>query len=316
MNEALIQVKNLNFEYPGVKALDNVSFDINKGSITALVGPNGAGKSTLLRCIAALDYPLSGTISLDGRDVFEDPRASHAKIGYLSDNFGLYETLTVRQCLYFSAASQGVAEQDIEEVVESTALQLKMTDKLDAMAGNLSRGQKQRVAIGQSIIHSPDLLLLDEPASGLDPEARHSLSQVFITLKDGGMTLMVSSHILAELEDYSTDMLVLKGGVVVQHQAENENAQQATDTMISFELADSQASTSTAKLLENVIEVSQVIVKGDLVSLQLNEALMPRNKLLSHLVKSNIALNKFVVVDQDMQASYLNAVKEKGAKNV
>lgn len=311
---SLIQVKQLTFEYPGTRALDHVSFNIAKGSITALVGPNGAGKSTLLRCIAALDYPLSGQVLLDGADVLDDPRASHKKIGYLSDNYGLYDSLSVRQCLTFAALSQGVAESQIEAVVTRTAQQLDLNNKLDNAAGALSRGQRQRVAIGQAIIHSPSLLLLDEPASGLDPEARHSLSQVFIALKNSGMTLVVSSHILAELEDYSTDMLVLKGGKILQQQSVH-NAPTQTLSRIEFELVHIADVAKLSDLISTMPEVNALEIAANTASLQLNETQMPRHVLLSALVRADIAINRFGLTENNMQQNYLKAVNAKSKES-
>jgi ABC-2 type transport system ATP-binding protein len=213
----MIRVEDLVFDYPGVRALDGVSFSVAPGSITALVGPNGAGKTTLLRCLAALDTPLSGRALIDGVDVQEEPRACHALVGYLSDFYGLYQALTVRQCLTHVALSQRLVPHEIGAAVQNTARQVGLEDKLNIRAGELSRGQRQRVAIGQAIIHRPKVVLLDEPASGLDPEARHALAELFLALRDQGMTLFVSSHILAELEEYSSAMLVLRQGRIVEH---------------------------------------------------------------------------------------------------
>ncbi|NJD05295.1 MAG: ABC transporter ATP-binding protein, partial [Methylococcaceae bacterium] len=214
-----IHVEHLVFEYPNVRALDDVCFAIPTGSITALVGPNGAGKTTLLRCIAALDQPLSGRIQVGDIDVLAEPRLCHRRIGYLSDSFGLYESLTVRQCLSYAAEANGLDHAVVSEAVERTAQRLNLRERLEQKAGELSRGLRQRVAIGQAIIHGPSLVLLDEPAAGLDPEARHHLSQLFRALQADGMTLLVSSHILAELAEYSTGMLVLKDGRIAGHES-------------------------------------------------------------------------------------------------
>lgn len=213
----MISVNRLNFEYPGIRALKDVSFSIKPGSITALVGPNGAGKSTLLRCLAALDRPISGAIKVDGIDVLENPRDCHRKVGYLSDFFGLYDDLTVRQCLTYAAMAHGLASQIQERAIMDGAFRLEISDRLESKAGSLSRGLRQRLAIAQSIIHNPKILLLDEPASGLDPEARNSLSKLFLELRDHGMTLLVSSHILTELEEYSTDLMILRNGELIEH---------------------------------------------------------------------------------------------------
>ena len=134
MQSAVVEVSGVLFEYPGVRALDDVSVSIERGSVTALVGPNGAGKTTLLRCIAGLERPMLGSITVAGVDVLEAPRESHRKMGYLSDFYGLYETLSVRQNLHYAAASQRIAERDIDKLVTRTAGRLGLADRLDLKA--------------------------------------------------------------------------------------------------------------------------------------------------------------------------------------
>lgn len=210
----MIEVRNLVFDYPRTRALDGVGFSAGPGEVMALVGPNGAGKSTLMRCIAGLERPLHGEILIDGVNVVAEPRAAHARLGYLADFFGLYDRLTVRRCLFYAARAHGLAPGAAEQALVSIARSVQLEGLLDRLAGELSRGQRQRLAIGQAIIHHPPVLLLDEPAAGLDPEARHALSGLIVELARGGMTLIVSSHILAELEAYATSMLMLKEGRV------------------------------------------------------------------------------------------------------
>lgn len=213
----MIEVDSLSFEYPGARALDDVSFRIETGSITALVGPNGAGKTTLLRCLAALDEPYDGSIRIDGIDAIEHPRRVHERLGFLPDHFGVYNALSARQCLLHAARARGMTDRQALQRVEQTARDVDLSDRLQQRAGTLSRGQRQRLAIAQSIIHQPKVLLMDEPASGLDPEARAELSSLLNRLAAQGMTILVSSHILAELEAYCTAMLVLRRGRVVEH---------------------------------------------------------------------------------------------------
>lgn len=213
----MLHVDNLIFDYPGHRALNDVSFSLEKGTITALVGPNGAGKSTLMRLCAALDQPFAGTVQLDGLDIHANPRQAHRQMGFLPDFFGLYDEMTVQQGLMYRAASQGVPPGRQRMVAESAAERLEIADRLAQKAGALSRGLRQRLAIAQSILHAPTFLMLDEPASGLDPSARIGLSAVLRNLARDGMTILVSSHILAELEDYSTHILMLRQGRVVDH---------------------------------------------------------------------------------------------------
>ena len=214
MSKPMIVVRDVVYDYPASRALHGVSCDVEAGTVLALVGPNGAGKTTLMRCVAALDAPLEGTISVAGLDTQEDPRGVHAAIGYLPDFFGLYDELSVRRALTYASRSRSVSEADTPKAVEQAAARVQLTDRLDARAGELSRGLRQRLAIAQTIVHQPSVLLLDEPAAGLDPEARRSLSDLIVRLSGEGMTIVVSSHILAELEDYSTRMLMIREGRV------------------------------------------------------------------------------------------------------
>lgn len=215
----MIEIRDLVFEYPGHRALWGVSLDIAAGSITALVGPNGAGKTTLLRCMAALETPYSGRVAIDGLDTGEAPRAIHARLGYLPDFFGLYDALTVKRCLFYAARAHGIGAYDAGRAAQGAAERVGLTDRMEQAAGQLSRGLRQRLAIAQAIVHRPKVLLLDEPAAGLDPQARRDLSQLMLALRKDGMTLVVSSHILAELEDYSDRMVIVDHGRIAGGQS-------------------------------------------------------------------------------------------------
>nr|CRH05422.1 Conserved protein of unknown function. Contining ATPase activity domain [Candidatus Magnetococcus massalia] len=208
--EIMIQVEELVFEYPGKRVLDHLNFELPKQSITALVGNNGVGKTTLMRSLAGLHAPFSGHIEVAGINVIRHPRRCHRRIGYLADFFGLYDDLTVTQCLLHAARAHGLKNREAKLLCEGALERLGLSAHAHSRAEHLSRGQRQRLAIGQAIVHEPEVLLLDEPASGLDPEARRNLSTLLLELQDYGMTIMVSSHILAELEEYSTHMLVLR----------------------------------------------------------------------------------------------------------
>lgn len=210
----MVEVEQLVFDYPGKRALHGVSLTVPAGAVLAVIGPNGAGKSTLLRVIAGLDEPVSGAVRVDGVDVLAHPREAHRRLGYLSDFFGLYEELTVRQGLLHAASVRGVPADAQAAAVQRAADLLGLADRLNQTAAQLSRGLRQRLAIGQALVHDPAVLLLDEPAAGLDPEARASLSALFRLLREQGTTLLVSSHILAELEEYSTHMLAVRDGRV------------------------------------------------------------------------------------------------------
>jgi ABC-2 type transport system ATP-binding protein len=303
----MINVDKLIFEYPNLRALDEVSFHIPQGSITALVGPNGAGKTTLLRCMAALEQPVSGDIRIDNIDVQEHPRECHRIIGYLSDFFGLYDRLTVRQCLHYVARAQGIAEDECAAAIDRVTKGLYIYERLDVLAGTLSRGLRQRVAIAQAIIHSPRVVLLDEPASGLDPEARHELAELFLELQKQGMTLLVSSHILAELEAYSTDMLVLREGRIIE-----QVAIKAVTHAQDFKL-------SLASPVENLAAILQQIESLKIIKLEQNQTALLRvqgdnqqhHDLLKNLLAQNLPVCEFAKMTSNLQDAYLETIRHR-----
>lgn len=211
-----IVAENLVFDYPTHRALHGVSLAVERGSVTALVGPNGAGKTTLMSCLAALQRPLHGSVCVDGVDMLEQPRLGHRRIGYLKDFFGLYDSLSVRQTLWHAARSHRIPSAECPAVVARVAEDLNLEHLMGASAGTLSRGQRQRLAIARTMVHRPPVLLLDEPASGLDPEARHELAALMRRLQADGMTLLVSSHILSELEEYSSAMIIIRDGRLLE----------------------------------------------------------------------------------------------------
>lgn len=210
----MIEVEDLVFEYPEARVLHDVSFQLPVNSVTALVGPNGAGKTTLLRCMAALERPFSGTVNIGGADTLRNPRGVHAEVGFLYDFYGLYDELTVLKSLRYRAAAQGVRSELCDEYVQQAINRLGLAERVDQKAGTLSRGWRQKLSIALAIVHDPQVILLDEPASGLDPEAREELSALFRALQAEGKTLVVSSHILGELEDYSSHLLMIRDGRV------------------------------------------------------------------------------------------------------
>lgn len=323
----LVTVDGLIFDYTNTRALRSVSFAVQPGSITALVGPNGAGKTTLMRCIAALEIPVAGAITLDGIDIAEYPREAHARIGFLQDFFGLYEDLTIRQCLTYHAAARSVPKSEQVVRIDEIASLLNIDLLLDKKTGALSRGQRQRVAIAQAIIHKPQLVLLDEPAAGLDPEARVGLSRLIVGLRDQGMTLIVSSHILAELEDYSTDLMILRDGRVLDYRP----IQLYTDTLqkrrLALILAEKYVSDSETvgllkwlkpdktpislhDFLQQHQSISAIEQRDDRIEFDFSGDVNAQSVLLRGLIENRIPVASLSEIQVSMQDLYLAHLKE------
>jgi ABC-2 type transport system ATP-binding protein len=304
----IVQVNGLSFEYPGKRVLDGIDFTLAENSITALVGANGSGKTTLLRCVAALENPFSGNVKIMGYDTQEAPRSCHSNLGYLSDSFGLYDDLSVARCLRHIAAVRGVSSSCEDEIVRRAAEKSGLTSLLGVRAGVLSRGQRQRLGIAQAIIHSPKVLLLDEPASGLDPEARTDLSGLLLELKATGMTILVSSHILAELEDYCDNMLTLAEGKIRAHVAIRDDGKKVHRDL-KVNLAVEQVSQAAA-LISADTQVSHLSTSEGTCLFRFAGTLREQAALLEKLVSQGITVFSFSEERRTMQDVYLDQIAE------
>lgn len=305
----MINISNLTQDFTDVRALNDVSFKVEEGAVVALIGPNGSGKTTLMRCISTLQEIQEGTIFINGIDITEEPRKIHQMIGYLADNFGLYDDLTVRNCLEYTAHSRLLDLDDATEIVENCAKEVGVFDFIDREVNTLSRGMRQRVGIAQAIIHEPKLLILDEPASGLDPEARIELSNLILKLRDRGMTILVSSHILAELEDYSTEMLIIKNGKIVEHSKLISDKKEATDKTL-LKLILEVPFETLREVLSELSESLSILEESSLeLTLKLDELVLKQHELLRFLIKNEVPVKELASVKRNLQEEYLKTIK-------
>jgi ABC-2 type transport system ATP-binding protein len=211
-----IRVRHLWHRFGAADVLRDVSFEVSRGEIFGFIGPNGAGKTTTIRVMATLLDPLAGRVEIDGLDVTLDPEAVRKVIGYMPDHAGVYERVTVREYLEFFADAYGVPSAGstyavVDAVMELTELQ-KLPDKLVA---TMSKGMKQRLQLARTLLHDPKVLILDEPASDLDPRARIEIRDLLVQLRAMGKTIFLSSHILTELSDVCTSIAILERGQLV-----------------------------------------------------------------------------------------------------
>ena len=208
----MISAENLTKIYGKRTALDHVSFEVPEGEIFGFVGPNGAGKTTTLRILAALLEPTSGHASIGGADVARQPNQVHSRIGYMPDFFGVYDQLTVGEYLDFYAACYRQSKQRRGKIVNELLVLVGLTERRDQLVDTLSRGLKQRLCLARALVHDPVVLLLDEPASGLDPRARVEMREILKELRGMGKTIIISSHILPELTDLCTMIGIIDHG--------------------------------------------------------------------------------------------------------
>ena len=213
---AVIQITGLRKEFDDLVAVQGLDLSIPEGEIYGLIGPNGAGKTTSIRMACGLLAPTNGQVSVMDVDVHQYPERAQQYIGYLSDFFSVYEDLKVWEYLDFFAHAYKMPEHDIAKRIDEAIRQVGLEVKRDTMIRGLSRGMKQRLGIARAIIHKPRVLLLDEPASGLDPKARMDLRNLLRSLRDEGATILISSHILTELEGFCTSIGLMEKGQMIR----------------------------------------------------------------------------------------------------
>jgi ABC-2 type transport system ATP-binding protein len=209
-----IEVRGLGHSFKGSAALCGASFTVPAATIHGFVGPNGAGKTTTLKAIATLLTPDRGSVEVFGEDCVRHPGAVRRRLGFMPDHFSTYRQMTVREYLDFFAAAYGQKHAERDRTIGDVLALVDMAARADDFIRGLSRGMQQRVGLARVLIHDPDLLLLDEPASGLDPRARIELMDILRELKRMGKTVFISSHILSELGDLCDGVTILDRGTV------------------------------------------------------------------------------------------------------
>ncbi len=213
----MIELKNFSKTYGDFVAVDDLSFKIEEGEIFGFIGPNGAGKSTTIRFLATLLKPTAGEGIVNGHYVSRDPIGVRKSVGYMPDSFGVYDGMKVWEFLDFFAVAYQIPRTRRKGVLSDVLELLDLTHKRDAFVNGLSRGMKQRLCLAKTLVHDPPVLILDEPASGLDPRARLEVKALLKELRQMGKTILISSHILTELADCCTSIGIIERGKMLLH---------------------------------------------------------------------------------------------------
>ncbi|MBP8001883.1 MAG: ABC transporter ATP-binding protein [Chloroflexi bacterium] len=213
----IIEIKGLTKQYGKLTALNNLNLTVEEGAVVGFIGPNGAGKTTTMRILTTLLRPTSGEAYVGGHSVATEPDQVRRMIGYMPDYFGVYEDMKVWEYLDFFAACYGVPASQRIGMIDDLLSLVDLNHKKDDFVENLSRGMKQRLCLARTLAHDPQVLILDEPASGLDPRARIEMRELLRELKSLGKTIFFSSHILSEVADVCTSIAILEAGKLIAH---------------------------------------------------------------------------------------------------
>jgi len=305
----VIELIALRKEYDDLIAVQDLTLSIPQGEIFGLIGPNGAGKTTTIRMACGLLAQTLGQALINGIDVAQEPEKAQQSIGYLSDFFAVYEDLKVWEYLDYFAHAYKVTDAEIPHRITEVIAQVSLEMKRNAMIRGLSRGMKQRLGIARAIIHHPKVLLLDEPASGLDPKARLELRNLLRSLRDQGTTILISSHILTELEGFCTSIGIMEKGRMVRSgridevtAAENP----ARDMRLSW-LGDAAAGIQTE--LTGNPKVSNLQLNGASGTFQFSGSDDGLAALLAKLVSSGVRVKSFSEVKQTVEDLYMKLSK-------
>lgn len=211
----MLELKGLSKAFHGMRAVDNLSFTVQRGDVLGFIGPNGAGKTTTIRMLATLLTPDAGTAIVNGYDIVKEPDAARSALGYMPDFFGVYDEMRVWEYLDFFAAAYRVPRRDRPQLASDVLELVDLAERRDSYVDTLSRGMKQRLCLAKTLIHDPAVLLLDEPASGLDPRARIEMRQLLQELGQMQKTIIISSHILTELAELCNKVAIIEQGRLV-----------------------------------------------------------------------------------------------------
>ena len=309
-SEHAITVEQLVKRYGRYTALDELSFSVTRGSIYGFLGPNGAGKTTTLRILATLLLPTQGQAWVAGEDLTRHPAEARKHIGYMPDFFGVYDDLTVREYLEFYAQAHGVPRVEWRKIVADLLELVDLGDKRDDFVENLSRGMKQRLGLTRCLVHDPEVLLLDEPASGLDPRARVEMREVLKEIARMGKAVLISSHILPELEDLSTEVgIIHKGRMVASGAVEDILGQLGGNRVLEARTLDqAEQAASILKALPGVRDVS-ILPEECLVRAACSADSAGQAAILRTLVEAGVPVVSFNAT-QDLEDLFMALTEE------
>lgn len=213
----MLAIKNISKEFKDIKAVDNLSFHVSEGEIVGLLGENGAGKTTTLRMISTMLKPTKGTIEVNGYDVIREPSKVRGEIGILfGGEVGLYDRLSARENIEYFGRLYGMTQEKINKKMEELIKDLGMEEYIDRKAGKFSRGMKQKVSIARSIIHSPKVMLFDEPSTGLDVSATRIIHEFILKCKSENKIILLSSHSMTEVEKLCDRIVIIQKGRLIE----------------------------------------------------------------------------------------------------
>lgn len=300
----LLTASGVRVEFGPLVAVCDVSFELAGGQLLGLVGPNGAGKTTLLRVLAGLHAPTRGVARIMGKPVLGEHEVVRHHIGFGPDSPPAYEELTIDQFLRFIAGTYGFSREEAEERIDFWLEQLWLTEKRKTPVKHLSRGMRQRVTLARTFLPRPHVILLDEPLAGLDPAGRLDLRRVLGMLREQGCAMIVSSHILSDLEEVATHIAIIEQGSILRS-CTTEALQNAQERRRTYRLSALNDDSDVARVITSIEGVSDLRRDGRTYTFEYDAGEPLAAELLRHLINRNIPVLSFTQVKTSLEEAYL-----------
>jgi ABC-2 type transport system ATP-binding protein len=307
--DEILWTSDLTKLYGSTAAVGGLDLSVERGSITGIIGPNGAGKTTTFLMLASLLMPTNGLVMVCGFDPVIDPLEVRRRIGYMPDFFGIYDDLRVHEYLDFFASAYGVKPAARARLTGDLLDLVDLGGKRDAMVDSLSRGMKQRLGLARALVHDPEMLILDEPASGLDPRARVELRALLLELKNMGKTILISSHILSELEEVCSHVIIIEAGKLV---AQGAPGQIASGLAVARRIRVRSAGDSMTRLrdvLEGDDGATELAERDGGIEIELGGGDDEAAALLAKLVAGGLPIVEFVELETGLEEIFMRVTK-------
>ncbi len=304
----MIETHDLTKVYGDLYAVNRVNLKLEKGDVFGFIGPNGAGKTTTMRILATLLNPTFGEAYVCGYSIYTNPREIRRLIGFMPDFFGVYDDMTVMEYLEFFAAAYRIRPPKRRKICEEVLELVDLAFKRDALVTSLSRGMTQRLGLARVLLHDPQVLLLDEPASGLDPRARIEIRSLLKELRNMGKTILVSSHILPELADICNKIgIIERGEMLVQGDVKEVMAKVRRNVVLQVAVAD--GTDRAAKLLEDHPDVESVGEKDGVLEVTLREGIVDYTFIPALLLENGLKLRMLREQEISLETAFLKLTK-------
>lgn len=306
----MIEINHLYKLYGRFLALNDFSLKVDDGELFGFVGANGAGKTTTMRICVGLMNSDGGEVLIDGVNLLGKHRELASKVGYVPDYFGVYKNLSAREYLMYYASAYNIYGQEAEKLSSDLLEMVNLSHKRDSDVNGLSRGMKQRLCLARGMVHNPEILFLDEPASGLDPKARYELKEILKNLSSMGKTIVISSHILPELAEMCTSVGIIdKGHLVLQGTIDEIHRAAAMSSPVNITVREEQID-MTFNVLQNNPYVQKVSAQGNILNIVFTGNKDDEAEMLSSLIREGINVLSFYRQEGSLESLFMKIVNQ------